>query len=453
MRRPGRAGRVTLAVAALAGVAVLAASGCSRATAAGTGAAGGGHCPPPDAAAALGGAQLERAYGVPGPLRGRPAGTGATIAFVMPFLTPHLRHDVAVYSARYRLPAPRLTVIDWHGAPPARTSDPWQWQAIEEGTADVEMAHAMAPGARLVYVQTPGTPAFTATSVSDGTWAGLNLTTALAWTAVHVRPDVISLSEAIPEAEAPALAARYLHGGSPAGPLMAARSGLIAAAAARVTVVAAASDTGGGQPIGTGGQLSGPAVAWPASDPLVTAVGGTWLHASAAGARTGPDTAWTATCGMQAGGGGLSAAFPRPAWQDPAAGVTGSRRGVPDISLSASPRTPSWVYITGNTLPGASGGWNPAWGTSLATPLLAGVVADAAAQAGHPLGLLGPALYQLNGPADGISDVTSGTTSIPGTPGWPARSGYDLATGIGTVTSVAQLARALADTTAPGGRR
>ncbi len=158
---------------------------------------------------------------------------------------------------------------------------------------------------------------------------------------------------------------------------------------------------------------------------------------------------------MQAGGGGLSAAFPRPAWQDPAASVTGTRRGVPDISLSASPRTPSWVYITGNTLPGASGGWNPAWGTSLATPLLAGVVADAAALAGHPLGLLGPALYRLHGPADGISDVTSGTTSIPGTPGWPARSGYDLATGIGTVASVARLARALAGATTgqAGGKR
>jgi subtilase family serine protease len=372
----------------------------------------------------------------------------------MPFLSPQLRHDVAVYSARYSLPAPRLTVIDWHDAPPARKSDSWQWQAIEEGTADVEMAHAMAPGARLVYVQTPPAPALTGATVASGTWAGLNLTTALAWTAVHVRPDVISLSEAVPEAEAPALAARYLHGGSPLEPLMAARSGLQAAAAARVTVVAAASDTGGGQPTGKGGQLSGPAVAWPASDPLATAVGGTWLHATAAGTRAGPGTAWTATCGMQAGGGGQSAAFPRPAWQDPARAVTGSSRGIPDISLSASPRTPMWVYITGNTLPGASHGWNPAWGTSLATPLFAGIVADAAALAGHPLGLLGPALYQLDGPADGLADVTSGTTSIPGTPGWPARTGYDLATGIGTVTSAAQLAGELAGTPGrAGGKR
>ena len=451
MRRPGRTRRVTLAVAALASAA-LAASGCSRAMAAG--AAGGPHCPPPEAAAALGGAQLERAYGVPGPSRGRPAGTGAAIAFVLPFLTPHLRHDVAVYSARYHLPVPRLTVIDWRHAPPATKSDSWQWQAIEEGTADVEMAHAMAPGARLVYVQTPGTPALTSATVASGTWAGLNLSTALAWTVTHARPDVISLSEAVPEAEGPALAARYLHGASPMEPLMAARSGLHAAAAAHVTVVAAASDTGGGQPAGTGGQLSGPAVAWPASDPLATAVGGTWLHASPAGARTGPDTAWTGTCGMQAGGGGLSAAFPRPAWQGPARAVASGRRGIPDISMSASPQTPSWVYITGNTLPGASRGWNPAWGTSLATPLFAGVVADVAALAGHPLGLLGPALYELHGPADGLADVTSGTTSIPGTSGWPARPGYDLATGIGTVTSTARLAEALAGTTGrTGGKR
>jgi len=447
MRRVPGPRRAPLRVTIVVTAAGIIAGGCSAgAGTASTATAASSHCPAPHDAAALGATGLERAYGVPGPTGKGPAGTGAVIAWVMPYLSPDLRHDVGVYSARYHLPAPEITMVDWHNAPPADKSDPWQAQAIEEGTADAEMAHAMAPGARLVYVQTPAAPAFTSTSVADGTWAGLNLTTALAWTVTHVHPDVISLSEAIPEPEAPTLAAQYLHGASPAGPLMAARSGLKAAAAAHVTVVAASSDTGGGQPIGKGGRVSGPAVAWPASDPLVTAVGGTWLHATAAGARTGPGTAWTATCGMQAGGGGRSAAFSCPAWQDPAAAVTGSARGVPDISMSASPRTPSWVYITGNTLPGASHGWNPAWGTSLATPLFAGIVADAAALAGHPLGLLGPALYGLHGPADGLADVTSGTTSIPGTPGWPARTGYDLATGIGTVTSAAQLVRELAAT-------
>ena len=59
-------------------------------------------------------------------------------------------------------------------------------------------------------------------------------------------------------------------------------------------------------------------------------------------------------------------------------------------------------------------GWDTTQGTSLATPLLAALVADAAQAAGHRLGLLGPALYSLHGPADGLLDVTQGNDSIPG---------------------------------------
>jgi subtilase family serine protease len=112
-----------------------------------------------------------------------------------------------------------------------------------------------------------------------------------------------------------------------------------------------------------------------------------------------------------------------------------------------------WGYVTGSRLPGAKDGWNPAWGSSLAAPLFAGAVADAAADAGHPLGVLGPALYQLHGAGDGITDVTTGTTTIPGFPGWAARPGYDFATGLGTITSVARFAAALARAASPGGTR
>jgi subtilase family serine protease len=365
------------------------------------------------------------------------------IAFVMPYLSPDLPHDLATYSARWGLPAPRLTMIDWGHAPPASPRDPGQALPVTEGTADAEMAHAMAPGAALVYVQTPGPPVGGAGLAASGAWAGPELTAALTWTADRVRPDVVSFSGGWPEAVPAALAARYLPGKDRWAPLMAARSGLEAAARAGVTVVTAAGDDGGGQPSGPGGQPA-PGVGWPASDPLVTAVGGTWLHADPAGNQTGPDTAWTLTCGGQAGGGGQSAAFGRPAWQDGVRAVTGARRGVPDVSMNADPRTPVWVYITGNSLPGARSGWSPAWGTSLATPLFAGVVADAAALAGHPLGPIGPALYRMRGPADGIADVTAGSTATAAVPGWPARPGYDLATGVGTVADVGSFTRALA---------
>jgi len=53
--------------------------------------------------------------------------------------------------------------------------------------------------------------------------------------------------------------------------------------------------------------------------------------------------------------------------------------------------------------------------------------------AGHRLGVLGPALYSLHGEADGITDITSGTDTIPGMAGFTTRPGYDLPTGLGTV--------------------
>jgi subtilase family serine protease len=80
----------------------------------------------------------------------------------------------------------------------------------------------------------------------------------------------------------------------------------------------------------------------------------------------------------------------------------------------------------------------------MAAPLLAGLVADAAQEAGHPLGVLGPALYQVHGPCDGIDDITTGTGTIPGIAGYPARPGYDLPAGIGTVSSALRFTTALA---------
>jgi hypothetical protein len=80
----------------------------------------------------------------------------------------------------------------------------------------------------------------------------------------------------------------------------------------------------------------------------------------------------------------------------------------------------------------------------MSTALFAALTADAAQAAGHRLGLLGPALYSLHGPADGLLDVTRGGDSIPGMPGWQARPGYDLPTGIGTVGAALPFVTALA---------
>jgi subtilase family serine protease len=202
--------------------------------------------------------------------------------------------------------------------------------------------------------------------------------------------------------------------------------------------VASTGDTGATEPAGA--TLWPVSIAlWPASDPLVTAVGGTRLHVDKTGRRVSPDTAFSDVGGSWAGGAGLSAVFPRPAWQDSVRSITGDYRGIADVSMDGSNCSPVAVYQ--QALP--PGGWARSQGTSMSTALFAGLVADAAQAAGHRLGLLGPALYSLRGAAGGLLDVTQGNDSIPGMPGWSARPGYDLPTGIGTIAAALPFVTAL----------
>jgi subtilase family serine protease len=131
--------------------------------------------------------------------------------------------------------------------------------------------------------------------------------------------------------------------------------------------------------------------------------------------------------------------FARPSYQSTVAGVAGRRRAVPDISLDASPGAALEMYATPRSIgfPPADK-WSPNSGTSLATPLFAGVVALAGQMAGRPLGLINPLLYQLAAQHDpGIVDVQGqGNTFHAGhitIRGFPAGPGYDLVTGLGTI--------------------
>jgi subtilase family serine protease len=352
-------------------------------------------------------------------------GTGTVIAVIVPSAGPQVAADLGVYSRRSGLPAPQVQVISDGRVPPA---DP-AW--VQEGTLDLEMAHTMAPAARLIYLAIPpGT---------HGSWHA-QFDTALAWLAVRYHPDVVSFSGGIPE--------RWLQAGGYRA-IWQARAGLEAAARAGVSVVAASGDWGPGAPE-PGGALSRlyarPAVVWPASDPLVTAVGGTRLTAGAGGRYASTVFGYTdGPAGATAGGAGLSAVFSRPSWQDSAGPVVGSRRGIADVSMDASPCSPVMAYT--------SRGWTAMAGTSVATPLFAGLVADAAQAAGHPLGVLGPALYSMHGAADGIQDITTGTDTMPGLPSYPARAGYDLPTGIGTISAALPFVTALAAAAQVGGGR
>jgi subtilase family serine protease len=186
---------------------------------------------------------------------------------------------------------------------------------------------------------------------------------------------------------------------------------------------------------------------WPSSDPLVTSVGGTMLTLDDLGNRLKPDVVWND--GFGASGGGVSAVFDRPEFQDRVKSVVGTHRGTPDISLSAA--VDGAVILYYSFVP-TRVGYHLVGGTSEATPEFAGIVAMAAQLADRRLGKLGKRLYDLRG--RGIIDITIGNNTFgPFTnsdgitytvKGYSTGPGYDLASGLGTIDG-ARLVRALAE--------
>ena len=116
---------------------------------------------------------------------------------------------------------------------------------------------------------------------------------------------------------------------------------------------------------------------------------------------TGPVYTWGSS------GGGRSAVFSRPQFQNRVAGVVGGSRGTPDIAMSAAVN--GAVDFYDSTDPGV-GGWGIVGGTSEASPLFSGVVALADQVAGHKLGDLNPALYSMakHGASSGIVPISTG---------------------------------------------
>ena len=121
----------------------------------------------------------------------------------------------------------------------------------------------------------------------------------------------------------------------------------------------------------------------------------------------------------------------------------GAMHGVPDVAFQASSRTGALVY---DTAPGA-GGWFIVGGTSCSAPQWSGLVAIADQIAGHGLGLINPTLYKLADSSNYSSyfyDVTTGNNQAdPSIPGYPATTGWDPVTGLGT-PNAAMLVPALA---------
>jgi subtilase family serine protease len=366
-------------------------------------------------------------------------GKGVTIAVVDAFGSPTIAHDLHYFDKVMKIPnPPKLAIIQPAGKVPpfsSLNSDVVGWAT--ETTLDVECAHAMAPGADILLVETP-------VDETEGTAGFPQIEKAEKYVVDHHLAEVISQSFGATEQTFPDKTA-----------LLSLRGAYVDAGEHNVTVVAASGDQGATdvRAITQYGYVyfTRRAVDWPASDPLVTAVGGTYVD-QAGGVRAEPDSVWNTTSQgdePSASGGGKSLDFSRPIWQNAVAGVVGARRGLPDVALEASPEDSALIY---SSVPGEESGFFPVGGTSEAAPLFAGIVAVADQVAGRPLGLLNPALYSLDlSKAPGLVDVRSGGNSVSfvqdghtySVTGWNAGPGYDLASGLGTVDGdklVAELA-------------
>jgi subtilase family serine protease len=387
-------------------------------------------------------AQLQTAYNEQ-PLFNRGiTGRGQTIVIVDAFGSPTIQSDLATFDAQFNLPAPPSLKIIQPAGPvppydPTNANGDVSWAG--ETTLDVEWSHSMAPGANILLVETP-------VAETEGTAGFPQIIEAENYVINHHLGQVISQSFAATEQTFPSPASIY-----------ALRSAYLNAYVHRVTVLAAAGDWGAANYANVAGTLfyTYPTVNWPASDPLVTGVGGTQLSLNAAGQRTAPDRVWNDTYNTSlnevfydnpgpnplAGGGGKSAVFSRPWYQNSVANVVGNARGVPDIAMSAAC---SGLVDTYQSFGGEPAGWYVDCGTSEASPLFAGIVSLADQVAGHSLGLINPALYALSAEhAPGLVDITQGNNTVSFTQngtlytvqGYSALRGYDLASGVGTVNA------------------
>ena len=378
-------------------------------------------------------AQIAAAYDLTPLRRAGITGAGQTIVIVDSFGSPTIATDLAHFDAYFRLPAPpSLRVIQPTGTvPPFQASNSNRVGWAQETTLDVEWAHVVAPDAGIVLVETP-------TSENEGTSGFPQIVAAEEYVLQHKLGQVISQSFAATEQTFPSTAS-----------VLALRGAYLLAARDHVTVLAASGDNGAtSDEYNMKDLYTGRAVSWPATDPLVTAVGGTQLDLRADGTHRSPDVAWPDS------GGGKSLVFGRPSFQAGVRAVTGSSRGVPDISMDASCASSVAIY---GSFYGGPGRWNAMCGTSLAAPLFAGIVALADDYAGHgrahSLGLINPAIYAIAARHErGIVAIRSGSNTQTfdqggkeyTVPGFSARGGYDLVTGVGTIDAayfVPELAR------------
>jgi subtilase family serine protease len=409
--------------------------------------------------------QMQGAYGVSGAIKSGVNGRGQTVAIIDAYFAPTIRFDLSTYSSRHHLPAPKLRQFI---VPPAAGNGGEKQGWYGEETMDLEAVHSMAPGANLVY---------------EGAYSSQDL-------------DILNrVVDVIDNHRASIVTNSYGNIGEDVSPaeVAAEEAAYQQAISEGIAFLFSSGDCGDEiDPQGICGGLGTAAADFPASSPSVTAVGGTSLAVGANQSylfETGWGTAWSSLSSdglswdpapgsgyfFYGSGGGTSQLFAEPSYQqgvvpDALAGrFGGSGRVVPDIATDGDPNTGFTIGET-QTWPDGSVSYDEfrLGGTSLSSPLLAGILALANQRAGHALGFINPRLYEDLAGTNALRDIVDPASTVAvvrtnfsnGTDATGGRSysmrtmnqdgtlvttpGYDDVTGLGTPNGWAFL-KALAD--------
>jgi subtilase family serine protease len=321
-----------------------------------------------------------------------------------------------VFDQTFNLPPVDLQVISPLNIP-ERASPQDQAGSAQEIQMDVEAIHAIAPGAKVIVLESPvvesqgviGLPEFRQLeqyiidhqlgSIVSQSWGASELT----------------LQDAQGQQELQQWNSIF-------------QSGTIDH---HITYFSSSGDNGAADAIDVKNDLGNvPTTSFAPDSPWVTSVGGTRLERNGS---TFFETAWSDQGDSSGSGGGFSRIFQMPSYQKLLpAGVQQqflNRRGVPDVSAEADPHTGLPVYVAGR--------WKVIGGTSLSAPIWAGIAAIANQVAGRPLGFINPGLYKLGVSATyqrDFHEITQGNNDIPeaGVKGYSAAPGWNPVTGWGS---------------------
>ncbi|MEM1645260.1 MAG: protease pro-enzyme activation domain-containing protein [Ignisphaera sp.] len=336
-------------------------------------------------------------------------GSGYTIGILDFYGDPYIEQQLAYFDKIYNLPPPPKFSIENIGAvnPSAGLYEEW---AIEI-SLDVEVAHAIAPGANIILYQAD---------------PNLPLAPVIAYIVDKNEVDVVSQSFGIPETYFSILPASFFYFN-----VMLTDEYYALGSVKGITFIASSGDAGGS------GYSAGPlgTVIYPSSSPFVLSAGGTTTYITFMNGKpySAYHTAWSNygfipdLVNFGGGGGGVSVIEPKPWYQwsisTPASYPNGNLN--PTISANANVYPGIYIVVPGNKT-------DISGGTSESSPLLAGLFTLVMQYSKTRLGLLNPVIFEM-----AQNSTIYNKAFIPITFGyiipWTSSYGYNLATGWGSI--------------------